>query len=121
MDERKIILVVEDEPILRLAAADLVEASGFESAEAANAHDALEILESGVAIALVFTDIDMPPYMDGTRLAAEIAERWPHVPVVITSGKYNDDSPGVPKDRPFFPKPYREEEILAIFRRLTSG
>lgn len=67
---KQIVLIVEDEPLLRMMAADLVEEAGFEAVEAEDADEAVRILETRSDIRIVFTDIDMPGSMDGMRLAA---------------------------------------------------
>jgi CheY-like chemotaxis protein len=81
-----VVLVVEDEPLLRLMAVTMVENAGFAPIEAANADQAVRILESRTDIRIVFTDIDMPGSMDGMKLAACIRDRWPPVEIILTSG-----------------------------------
>ncbi len=83
-----VVLVVEDEPILRMMAVDLVERAGFEAVEAAGSNDAIRILETRPDIRVVFTDIDMPGGLDGMKLAAAIRDRWPPIELIITSGKH---------------------------------
>ena len=117
---RSIILVVEDEPLLRLAAVDMVEDAGFDAVEAADAAHAVRILESRTDIRIVFTDIDMPHGMDGVRLAACIRDRWPPVVIILTSGHYDGSSLNLPPHSLFFPKPYRESEVVAAFRRAAA-
>ncbi|MDB5740498.1 MAG: response regulator receiver domain protein [Alphaproteobacteria bacterium] len=68
-----IVLIVEDEPLLRMAAVDMVEEAGFQAVEASNSDDAIRILERCDNIRIVFTDIDMPGSMDGLKLAAPCA------------------------------------------------
>ncbi|RZL18054.1 MAG: response regulator, partial [Sphingomonas sp.] len=63
--DRSIILVVEDEPLLRMFASDMVEDAGYSVVEAANATEAVSILEKRTDIRIVFTDIDMPHGIDG--------------------------------------------------------
>ena len=66
---RPVVLIVEDESLLRMDAVDMIEAAGFEVAEAANADQAIEILEARSDITVIFTDIQMPGSMDGLKLA----------------------------------------------------
>jgi CheY-like chemotaxis protein len=115
------VLVVEDEPILRMMAADMVEGAGFEVIEAADATEAVRILESRTDIRIVFTDIDMPRGMDGLRLAACIRDRWPPVELIITSGHVTPDLHSLPVRSVFFPKPYRQEQIVAQMRRMATS
>lgn len=119
MSEKKAILVVEDEPILRMTAVDLVESCGFEALEAIDSAGAMAILEKRGDVSIVFTDIEMPPGKDGTVLAAEVHERWPHVHVVITSG-VQSVSRRVPQGAIFFAKPYNDQSVAAVFRSLTA-
>jgi CheY-like chemotaxis protein len=117
---RTVVLVVEDEPILRMMAVDMVEDAGFEAIEAADAIEAIDILEARPDIRLVFTDIDMPRGMDGIRLAAAIRDRWPPIKIILTSGKYSGDQTGLPTPTSFFSKPYLKERVVAEMRRLTA-
>lgn len=70
-----VVLVVEDEPLVRMLAADVIQESGYETVEAANADIAIAILEARRDIRIVFTDIDMPGSMDGLKLARAIRDR----------------------------------------------
>ncbi len=115
-----IILVVEDEPLLRMAAIDMVESAGFTAMEAADATQAVEILQSRTDISIVFTDIDMPGGIDGLRLAAAIRNRWPPIHVIITSGHTKPPRGSLPSDMVFFSKPYRENEVVATMMRMAA-
>jgi CheY-like chemotaxis protein len=64
------VLIVEDEPLVRLCAVETVEGVGFEGIEAANADEAIRILESRSDIRVVFTDLHMPGAMDGPQARA---------------------------------------------------
>ena len=120
VSKRQVILVVEDEPLLRMAAVDMVEAAGFEAVEAADSTQAVEILESRTDIRIVFTDIDMPRGIDGMQLAARIRNRWPPIEIIITSGYHNAPDLKLPARTIFFPKPYWETEVVAAFRRMAA-
>jgi DNA-binding NtrC family response regulator len=85
-EKRPVVLVVEDEALLLMAAIAMVDHAGFEAVEAANAAQAIEILESRMDIRVVFSDIDMPEGIDGVRLAAIIRDRWPEIEIILTSG-----------------------------------
>ena len=117
---RPVVLVVEDEPILRIDAVDLVEDAGFEAIEAAGADEAVRILESRPDIRIVFTDIDMPGGMDGLRLAAAIRNRWPPIEIIITSGKRHPRADELPARGVFFSKPYSREKVVDVMRRMAS-
>lgn len=117
---RTVILVVEDEPLLRMAAVDMVEDAGFEAVEAADATEAVHILETRLDIRIVFTDIDMPNGMDGMKLAACIRDRWPPIMIILTSGQHSAPEVSMPADSIFFSKPYKERDVVAAFRRMDS-
>jgi CheY-like chemotaxis protein len=78
-DSRKIspVLIVEDEPLIRIGAVKTIEDAGFEVIEAASADEAIRILECRGDIRVVFTDIDMAGSMDGLKLAHAVCNRWP--------------------------------------------
>ena len=106
------ILVVEDETLIRLWAADLLEENGFSVLEAENAERALKILERRPDVKLVFTDVHMPGSLDGMDLAREVHARWPHILLVITSGRERPTPSEIPDDGRFVAKPYCAEELL---------
>ena len=83
---RPVVLIVEDEFLLRMDAVDMIAGAGFEVVEAANADQAIEILEARRDITVVFTDIQMPGSMDGLKLARAVRGRWPPIKIVATSG-----------------------------------
>ena len=79
---RPVVLIVEDELLLRMNAVDMVGAAGFEVVAAANADEAIEILETRRDVTVVFTDIQMPGSMDGLKLARAVRGRWPPIKIV---------------------------------------
>jgi CheY-like chemotaxis protein len=81
-----VVLIVEDEFLLRMSAVEMIEEAGFEIVEAGNADEAITILESRSDIRVVFTDIQMPGSMDGLKLAAAVRHRWPPIKIIATSG-----------------------------------
>ena len=105
-------LVVEDEPLLRLNAVELLQSDDFVVIEACDADAAIALLVTRLDIRLVFTDIDMPGSMDGLRLAAAIRSRWPPIEIIITSGKTLPRSDDCPARSVFLRKPYRDEALL---------
>ena len=85
-------LVVDDEELLRLYAAGVLEDHGFRVVEAENAAAALKVLKSRHNVRLLFTDIQMPGKLNGMDLAQEVHARWPDVLLVITSGQMRPSS-----------------------------
>ena len=112
------VLVVEDDIFCRLHAVAVVEDAGYVAIEAVNADQAITILEARKDIRIVFTDIDMPGSMDGLKLAHAIRKRWPPIELILTSGHFNIRNADVPERGRFFPKPYRDEEIISALRHL---
>jgi CheY-like chemotaxis protein len=115
-----IVLVVEDDAILRMMAVHIVEDAGFEPLEAANADEAVRILEARSDIRILFTDIDMPGSMDGMKLAAAVRDRWPPIEIIVTSGHYNIGIEELPTRGVFFRKPYNDHEIIATLQRMAA-
>ena len=116
---RQVVLVVEDEPLQRMMAVDLVEDAGFEALEVGGADEAVRILESRLDIRIVFTDIDMPGGVDGMKLAAMIRDRWPPIELIIISGKRRPRPEDLPARGVFFQKPYKKEEVAAAMLRMA--
>ena len=116
------VLVVEDEPLVRMAAVEMVKDAGFRAMEAANAPAALHILESQAAdVSAVFTDVDMPGDMDGVQLAVTVCDCWPWIALVVTSGHRPAANITLPEGAVFMPKPYRESDVMAELYRLTTS
>src|SRR4051794_7618229 len=94
--ERPVVLIVEDEFLIRVAAAEAIGESGFEVIEAANADEAITILEARQEVRVVFTDVKMPGSMHGMRLAHAVRHRWPPIRIIATSGHYDIDEACLP-------------------------
>ena len=119
--ERPVVLIVEDEFLLRIDAAEVIGAAGFEVIEAANADEAIEVLEARGDIMVVFTDIQMPGSMDGLKLARAVRGRWPPIKIVATSGHLNVGETDLPEGGRFLPKPYSSTQVTRVLRELTVG
>jgi CheY-like chemotaxis protein len=120
MTKRPVILVVEDEAFLRMNAVEMIEAAGFIALEAANADQAIEILESRDDIQVMFTDIQMPGSMDGLKLARAVRGRWPPIEIIATSGRVMLGEQDLPERGRFVPKPYSAAQIAKTLSELTS-
>jgi CheY-like chemotaxis protein len=102
-----LVLVVEDEPLMRMTAVDGLEEAGFRVREAMNADEALKILEAhSDEVQVLFTDVHMPSSMDGMALAEEVHRRWPHIRPLISSGRAQPGPDEIPDHGRFLPKPY---------------
>jgi CheY-like chemotaxis protein len=115
-----VVLIVEDEDLVRMMAVDMLEDAGLAIMEAATADEAWAILESRSDIGVLFTDIEMPGSMNGFALASRVAERWPHIRLVLTSGRSRPAPRDVPDHGKFVPKPYLADQVLSAFNRAGS-
>ena len=119
-NHRSVVLIVEDEFLIRMDAIDMIRSGGFEAVEAKDADEAIEILESRPDITVVFTDIHMPGSMDGLKLAAAVRGRWPPIKIVATSGRANLSEEDLPSGSRFLTKPYSAREIVSTLREVTG-
>src|SRR5687768_16173773 len=99
-----VVLLVEDEQLVRMCAADILEDERFEVIEAATAPAALKILEKRDDVTAVFTDVDMPGGMNGLELAGIVYARWPHIALVVPSGVCRVGADNLPGDGVFIGK-----------------
>jgi CheY-like chemotaxis protein len=119
--QRPVVLIVEDEILVRMNAAEMIGDACFDVVEARNADEAIEILEACPNIHVIFTDIQMPGSMDGLKLARFVRSRWPPIKIVATSGFVRIGTGDLPEGSRFLPKPYRPEQIVATLRELTAA
>ena len=116
--KRPVVLIVEDETLIRMNAIEMIEAEGFDVIEASGADDAIFILEQRSDIRLIFTDIDMPGSMDGLKLAHFVKSRWPPIKIVATSGHAKIEESDLPEGSRFLAKPYAAATITRVIRQL---
>jgi CheY-like chemotaxis protein len=119
-NSRHVILIVEDETLIRMDAADMIREAGFGVVEASNADEAIGILEVRLDITIVFTDIQMPGSMDGLKLAAAIRGRWPPIRIIATSGNVKVGAGDLPEGGRFLKKPYTRKVILDAIAELAA-
>jgi CheY-like chemotaxis protein len=118
--EPSVVLVVEDDLLLRIDAADIVRNAGFDVFEAGSADEAIAIVEANPNIHVVFTDIQMPGSMDGLKLARFVKDRWPPIKIVATSGLVIVSGKDLPAGGRFLPKPYTPAEVVQTLRDLLA-
>jgi len=118
---KPVVLVVEDEFLLRMDSVEILEDEGFEVVPAANADEAIAVLSARSDIHLVFTDIQMPGSMDGLKLARFVRNRWPPIKIVATSGYVRAGADDLPTGSVFLPKPYSGAELVSTLRHLTGS
>jgi CheY-like chemotaxis protein len=119
--KRPVVLIVEDEFLLRMDAVDMIAAAGFEVLEAGNSDEAIEILEARRDISLIFTDIQVPGSMDGLKLARAVRGRWPPIKIVATSGHVDIGEADLPEGGRFLAKPYSAKQVTGVLRELIGG
>ena len=117
---RPVVLLVEDEMFVRMAAADALEDAGFEVVEVANAQAAQEVLRNRSDIRVLFTDVQMPGPIDELELAALVRSQWPHICVIITSGHLQPNDDKLPDKAVFIPKPYGERAPARVIQALVG-
>jgi DNA-binding NtrC family response regulator len=116
--EKLVVLVVEDEAIIRIEAVQMIKDAGYAALDVPSTDDAIKILESRSDIRAVFTEIRVPGRLDGMHLARAIAERWPSVRLIATSSVPKIDN--FPADWRYIPKPYESGQIAAALRALLA-
>ena len=115
-----VVLVVEDEMMLRMRVVDMVEDAGYVPVEAVDADEAMTILRSRSDIALMLTDVQMPGSMNGLQLAHAVREIWPPIKIILASGQLKLSDGDIPLDSRFFGKPLQSDEIIAEMREMLG-
>jgi DNA-binding NtrC family response regulator len=116
-----IVLVAEDEALVRELSVVELQDAGYTVFEAANAGQALAILETGVPVDVLFTDVNMPGEIDGMGLARLVHRRWPRVGLIVTSGKTDIPETELPDDGHFIRKPYRLSEMSRMVGQIAGA
>lgn len=109
---RKRVLVVEDELLIRIMVSDELRDAGYDVIEAFNADEAVIILSSAVHIDVIVSDVRMPGSLDGMALLGVVRERFPALPVIITSGHLEPTEAIAKGANKFVPKPYAGDWIV---------
>jgi DNA-binding NtrC family response regulator len=117
MPNPAIVLLVEDEPMIRISTAQALEDAEFIVVEAETAQEAIDLIERNEDVSIVFTDVDLGDDIDGIELLHLIASRWPPVRLFATSGAVHVKLSDLPADATFFPKPYNHSLVIDAFRR----
>ncbi|SFG29908.1 response regulator [Methylobacterium gossipiicola] len=112
-----VVLLVEDDGLLLMEAADTLADAGFTVLEAPHADKALTVLENRDDVGVLMTDVDMPRgSMDGFALARLVAHRWPAIPVLVVSGMGTPGPNDMPEGARFIPKPYEPSTLVRTLR-----
>ena len=116
-----VILIVEDEALVRLSAVGMLEDAGFRTIEAASGDEALELLVADSDVQLLFTDVNMPGIIDGLVLARQVHDRWPQIGIMVASAKKEPQLGELPVGSRFERKPYNVDMVVRHARELTSA
>lgn len=122
-NDRKTVLVVEDELFIRINIADYLRDCGFHVVEAATGDDAKAVIESGRTIHVVFSDVQMPGKLDGFGLARWIRQHRPDIHVILNSGMANaaEKAGDLCEDGPLMAKPYDEAQVMARIQQMLRA
>lgn len=115
------VLVVEDEPMIRLGLASLMEQAGHVAFEAPDADAAIALMTRRRDVDLVITDVDMPGSMDGIGLAHYVRRQWPLIHLIVISGKVGVSPGDLPLGARFISKPYQEAALVGLIEGLLAG
>lgn len=119
-EPRMVVLVVEDQTLVRMFIADFLDDAGFKVFEAVNADEAMTVLQARPDVQVVVTDIEMPGSMNGLELTRMVQERWPGVGVVITSGRERPGPDDLSEKVAFLAKPYLPETVINVVRQMAT-
>ena len=115
-----LILIVEDEPLLRMLAVELAEDADFQAFEAANAAEALSLLEANPDVQVLLTDIDMPGGLDGLMLARIACKRLPSIEIIVVSGMRPPNADELPSGGISYNKPYDFGAMTTQLQRMCQ-
>lgn len=110
--DASVVLVVEDDDLVRFCAVEMLEDAGFSIVEARHADEAWFILHERSDIGALFTDVDMPGSMCGITLAGRVHESWPDIRLVVTSGRRRFAQEDIPDHGLFVLKPYSADQVV---------
>jgi len=109
---KPVVLVVEDELLVRIVQVDILREAGFRVAEAQDADEAFEMLRSRSEIVIVLTDVDMPGSLNGFEFSRLVKQGWPEVGVLVISGKTQPGPGDLPPGVEFVQKPIRPAALV---------
>lgn len=111
----KVILIVDDEPLIRIHVRDILEEHGFAVKEAGDVHEAMRVLEED-GISAVLADVEMPGGLSGLDLARMVRAMWPSMPIIVTSGQVLPHPEELPPHAAMLTKPFSAERLLSLVR-----
>lgn len=121
-DTRPVVLVVEDEVLVRMVIAEYLRDCDYVVIEAGSAVEAIALFKADVEVDVVFSDIQMPGAIDGFGLSQWVRQNRPGVQVILTSGAASaaDKAGDLCEDGPLLQKPYESEEVGRRIKQLLA-
>ena len=116
---KRTLLVVEDEPVVRMSTTFVLRESGFDVLEAGNGGEALEVLANGQQVDLVLTDVRMP-VMDGRELSLRLGSSHPGLPILFLSGETDPDGEALRGARSL-KNPLTPQELVAAVNEVIDS
>jgi CheY-like chemotaxis protein len=113
---RPVVLIVEDEFLSRMSAAEMISEGGFDVVEVEDADQAIAVLHKRSDIKIVFTDVRLPGSMDGLKFARYVRGKWPPIKIIATSAHVAVRQDDLPDGGVFLPKPYTSNKIINVLR-----
>jgi CheY-like chemotaxis protein len=116
-------LVVDDDAMILMHACDILEDAGFRFYEAGTGDEAIELLDKyATGVTLLFSDVEMPGATDGFALARYVDRQWPHIEIVIASGRRTPVPGDMPQKATFIAKPFTGQMVHDHLReKLPDG
>ncbi len=114
------VLVCEDEELVRINTCELLEQSGLKVLEAADATEALALIEAHPEIQVLVTDVKMPGWMSGIDLARLVEKKWPEISILVTSAYYTAEEGVLPENMTLLAKPFSPEALAREVRLLMK-
>jgi len=111
------VLIVEDEALIRMMAADTISAAGMVTREAGDAAEALQVLKEHSGVGLLFTDVDLPGEMCGLALTHRVHVEHSHMEFIVTSGAQSVLIPDLRNHGTFLAKPYSADRLMKIVNK----
>jgi DNA-binding NtrC family response regulator len=115
-----VILVVEDEALVRMVVSDVLADAGYRVIDAVSADEALRLLGLRSDVRALVTDVRMPGKLDGLALARIVAERWPEVGILVSSGDTRPAPGDLPPGAQYVPKPCPSSALIGAVRTLLE-
>jgi CheY-like chemotaxis protein len=121
----RVVLIVQEELVIRMEVAEAFETGGFKVFQADTAERAIDVLQREPMIRVVFTDVDLPGRMDGLALAHYVRHRWPPTILLVGSGRAVPDTGALPSAARFVSKPYSSgnlaEAVLGAMSQIGAA